>query len=157
MQYSSPEVDRLLSQALIETEILKRINLYREAERKVLEDAPMIPWVYLTYEIVFQPYVKGLEIRFIRDLLGCDDVRAGWDRGSSSTKLHIRIYWTPACGSLKGLPPTQTRVIPGCQGKTPGAQMHFASEFRLSQASHSINGQKMTIQANPGGTIFIIL
>ncbi len=87
---------------------------------------------------------------FIRDLLGCDDVRAGWDRGSSSTKLHIRIYWTPACGSLKRLPPTQTMGIPGFQRETPVAQMHFVSEFPLSQGGHSINGLKMTIQANPG-------
>lgn len=62
MQYSSPVVDRLLSQALIETEILKRINLYREAERKILEDALMIPWVYMTYETVLQPYVMSFEI-----------------------------------------------------------------------------------------------
>ncbi|MGW8223541.1 MAG: ABC transporter substrate-binding protein, partial [Syntrophobacteria bacterium] len=62
MQYSNPEVDRLLSQALIETEILRRVELYREAERLILADAPMIPWIYLTFESVFQPYVKGLEI-----------------------------------------------------------------------------------------------
>jgi ABC-type transport system substrate-binding protein len=62
MQYSNPEVDRLLSQALTETEILRRVELYREAERLILADAPMIPWIYLTFESLFQPYVKGLEI-----------------------------------------------------------------------------------------------
>ena len=62
MQYSNPKVDRLLSQALTETEILRRVELYREAERLILADAPMIPWIYLTFESVFQPYVKGLEI-----------------------------------------------------------------------------------------------
>jgi ABC-type transport system substrate-binding protein len=62
MQYSNSKVDRVLSEALIETETLKRISYYREAERIILQDVPMIPWVYLTYETVFQPYVKGLEI-----------------------------------------------------------------------------------------------
>jgi peptide/nickel transport system substrate-binding protein/oligopeptide transport system substrate-binding protein len=62
MQYNNPKVDRLLSQALIETEILRRVEFYREAERIILADAPMIPWIYLTFESVFQPYVKGLEI-----------------------------------------------------------------------------------------------
>jgi len=62
MQYKNPKVDRLLSQALIETEILRRVELYREAERIILADAPMIPWIYLTFESLFQPRVKGLEI-----------------------------------------------------------------------------------------------
>ncbi len=62
MQYSNPEVDHLLSQALLPTEMITRANLYREAERIILEDAPLIPWLYLTFESVFQSYVKGLEI-----------------------------------------------------------------------------------------------
>ena len=62
MRYSNPRVDSLLSQALVETDVLRRVELYREAERIVLADAPMIPWIYLTFESVFQPYVKGLEI-----------------------------------------------------------------------------------------------
>jgi hypothetical protein len=48
------------------------------------------------------------------------------------------------------LPPRQMKVVPGCQGKTPVAQMHFASELSLSRSGHSINGQKITIQANSG-------
>ncbi len=62
MRYSNLQVDRRLSQAVMETDILKRVKLYREAERMILEDAPMIPWLYLTFESVFQPYVKGLQI-----------------------------------------------------------------------------------------------
>ena len=62
MRYSDPRVDSLLSQALVETDVLTRVELYREAERIVLADAPLIPWIYLTFESVFQPYVKGLEI-----------------------------------------------------------------------------------------------
>ena len=62
MRYSEAEVDQLLSKAQAETDILKRVSLYRQAERIILEDAPMIPFMYLTFESVFQPYVKGLEI-----------------------------------------------------------------------------------------------
>jgi ABC-type transport system substrate-binding protein len=62
MRYRSSDVDRLLSQALGETDLLKRVNLYREAERIILAQAPMVPWIYLTFESTFQPYVKGLEI-----------------------------------------------------------------------------------------------
>jgi len=87
---------------------------------------------------------------FIRNLLGCDDERTEMDRGISSTKLHIRICWTQDCGPLKRLPPTQTKSTPGCQSKTPVAQMHFASELPLSRGSHNINGHKITIQENSG-------
>ena len=62
MRYRDSNVDRLLSQALGETELLKRVDLYREAERITLAQVPMVPWIYLTFESTFQPYVKGLEI-----------------------------------------------------------------------------------------------
>jgi len=59
---------------------------------------------------------------------------------SSSTKLHIRISWTEVNGFVAWLPPTQMHVIPGCQSKTPVAQMHFASEHLLSKGNPGING-----------------
>jgi len=61
-------------------------------------------------------------------------------RKSSSTKLHIRISWTGVNGFAAWLSPMQMKVIPGCQSKTPVAQMLFASEHLLSKASHGING-----------------
>jgi ABC-type transport system substrate-binding protein len=62
MHYHNPEVDRLLSQALRETQMLKRMGLYRDAERIILAETPLVPWIYATPESAFQPYVKGLEI-----------------------------------------------------------------------------------------------
>jgi len=62
MRYNNPEMDLLLAQALVETDIIKRVRLYREAESTILEDAPLIPFMYWVFEAVFQPYVKGLEI-----------------------------------------------------------------------------------------------
>jgi hypothetical protein len=44
----------------------------------------------------------------------------------------------------------QTTIIPGFEDKTPVAQMHFASEHLLSQSSHRIKSQKITLHANPG-------
>jgi hypothetical protein len=64
--------------------------------------------------------------------------------------MHIRIYLIPADGPSKRLPPTQKKGIPGCQGKTPVAQTHFALELPLSQGNHRIDVQKITIQANSG-------
>jgi hypothetical protein len=55
------------------------------------------------------------------------------DRKNSSTKLHIRANWTGFIGFATWLPPTQMKVLPGCQSKTPVAQMHFASEYLLSK------------------------
>jgi ABC-type transport system substrate-binding protein len=62
MRYHNSKVDRLLSQAPRETDLLKRVNLYRQAERIILAEAPIVPLIYLTFESAFQPYVKGLEI-----------------------------------------------------------------------------------------------
>jgi peptide/nickel transport system substrate-binding protein/oligopeptide transport system substrate-binding protein len=62
MRYNNSKVDRLLAQALVETDIINRVRLYREAERMILEDAPLIPFMYWVFEAAFQPYVKGLEI-----------------------------------------------------------------------------------------------
>lgn len=62
MRYHNPEVDQLLRQALAETDFLKRMAFYRKAEHIILDDAPMIPWMYWTFESAFQPHVRGLEI-----------------------------------------------------------------------------------------------
>ncbi len=40
--YSNPEVDRLIELGMQELNPQRRIEIYREAERKILEDAPMI-------------------------------------------------------------------------------------------------------------------
>jgi len=67
--------------------------------------------------------------------------------------MHIRIYYLISSGGFsKRLPVKQKRVIPGCQGKTPVAQMHFASELPLSLGNHIMEGQNKTSKANPGLT-----
>ncbi len=60
--YRNSEADRLMEKARKELDTLKRTDLYRKAEEIVLEDAPLIPILHRTYEEIYQPYVKGIEV-----------------------------------------------------------------------------------------------
>jgi peptide/nickel transport system substrate-binding protein/oligopeptide transport system substrate-binding protein len=60
--YSNPEVDRLLEQAQREVDDFTRLPLYRQAEALIMADAPTVNLVYYTFEHLFQPYVKGVEL-----------------------------------------------------------------------------------------------
>jgi peptide/nickel transport system substrate-binding protein/oligopeptide transport system substrate-binding protein len=62
MGYGNQKVDALLAEALTRVDVLKRAAIYREVEALILEDAAMVPLLYLTFESVFQPYVKGVQI-----------------------------------------------------------------------------------------------
>jgi ABC-type transport system substrate-binding protein len=58
--YSNPQLDQLLDRARVEANHDRRIGMYQEAERMLLNDAP---WAFLYYPIktqVTQPYVRGL-------------------------------------------------------------------------------------------------
>ena len=60
--YSNPEVDRLLDEARSAGDYLKRIQLYRHIEALIMADAPVVTLSYHTFENVFQPYVRGIEL-----------------------------------------------------------------------------------------------
>ena len=62
MNYQNPEVDRLLEQARSETDYEKRVQLYRQIEALVIEDAPLVAQHYNSNNYVFQPWVKGIEM-----------------------------------------------------------------------------------------------
>jgi ABC-type transport system substrate-binding protein len=66
-RYQNPQVDRLLDRARAEQVYLKRVELYREAERLIMEDSPLIPLSYLNYERLFQPYVQSIEVSALGD------------------------------------------------------------------------------------------
>jgi len=66
-RYANPQTDRLLDQARAEQRYLKRIELYQQAERQVMEDAPIIPLNYYSYERLFQPYVQSVEVSALGD------------------------------------------------------------------------------------------
>jgi len=57
--YSNPRLDTLLDHARVELDPRRRIEMYRQAERIVVNDAP---WAFLYYPVkteVRQPYVRG--------------------------------------------------------------------------------------------------
>jgi ABC-type oligopeptide transport system substrate-binding subunit len=60
--YRNAAVDGLLDSARRETDDLRRVKLYREAEQLILQDAPVVPLLHYTYQRLFQPYVDGIEI-----------------------------------------------------------------------------------------------
>ena len=66
-RYRNERVDRLLDGARAEQAYNKRIGLYREAERLIIQDSPVIPLNYDSYERLFQPYVQSIEISALGD------------------------------------------------------------------------------------------
>jgi peptide/nickel transport system substrate-binding protein/oligopeptide transport system substrate-binding protein len=65
--YANPVVDGLLTRARAEQDPLQRVELYRRAEEQILEDAPVLPIWHLTYERLFQSYVRSVEVNGLGD------------------------------------------------------------------------------------------
>jgi oligopeptide transport system substrate-binding protein len=66
--YHNVQVDRLLEGARAEQDQnKKRFELYRQAERLIMEDAPVFPINYSSYERLFQSYVKSIEVNALGD------------------------------------------------------------------------------------------
>ncbi|HEV8662679.1 MAG TPA: ABC transporter substrate-binding protein [Candidatus Methylomirabilis sp.] len=61
-KYRNPEVDALLDRAEKEADYFARVRLYQRAERIIVRDAPVIVLGYYTFEHVFQPYVRGIQV-----------------------------------------------------------------------------------------------
>jgi len=60
--YGSGEVDSLIRRARGETDQVKRMTLYREAERKVLDDPPLVPVIFLSTQVAFQKNVRNIDL-----------------------------------------------------------------------------------------------
>ena len=65
--YANPVVDDLLIQARAEKDLRRRVDLYRRAEQLILDDVPLIPSLHYTYERLFQPYVRSVEVNGLGD------------------------------------------------------------------------------------------
>ena len=66
--YHNVQVDRLLERARVEQDQRStRLEAYRQAERLIMEDAPVFPINYSNYERLFQPYVKSIEVNALGD------------------------------------------------------------------------------------------
>jgi peptide/nickel transport system substrate-binding protein/oligopeptide transport system substrate-binding protein len=65
--YRNPEVDQLLEQARKEFDYPRRIALYRDVQRIVMDEAPWITQHNHVFERLYQPYVNGVQISFLGD------------------------------------------------------------------------------------------
>jgi peptide/nickel transport system substrate-binding protein len=65
--YANPQLDELLGRARNEADGQRRVDLYRRAEQMVLDDAVVIPFFHYTYERVFQPYVRAVQVSGLGD------------------------------------------------------------------------------------------
>jgi len=61
-RYTNPEVDKLLDEAQTATDEVKRMQLYREVEQKVIQDTPAI-WLFHSQSL----YLKGKNINGINE------------------------------------------------------------------------------------------
>ena len=61
-QYQNSAVDRLLEKARGEIDNFKRLALYREAEKLILEDAPTVNLVHYAVEYLTHSYVHGFTL-----------------------------------------------------------------------------------------------
>lgn len=65
--YANAQLDAILQQARDEGDGQRRMDLYRRAEQLVVDEAVVIPFFHYTYERVFQPYVKSIEVSGLGD------------------------------------------------------------------------------------------
>ncbi len=65
--YRNQAVDSMIEKAQRESDYKKRIAMYTELQRIIMEDAPVIVLNTLAYERVFQPYVRNFKTKAIGD------------------------------------------------------------------------------------------
>jgi peptide/nickel transport system substrate-binding protein/oligopeptide transport system substrate-binding protein len=65
--YTNPVVDGLLDTARKTHDAPQRADLYRRAEQVIVDDAAVIPIFHYSYEQLFQPYVRSIEVSGLGD------------------------------------------------------------------------------------------
>jgi peptide/nickel transport system substrate-binding protein/oligopeptide transport system substrate-binding protein len=65
--YTNAQVDALLLRARNEPDVSRRVDLYRRVEQAVIDDAPILPVWHYSYERIFQPYVRNVEVSGLGD------------------------------------------------------------------------------------------
>jgi len=65
--YRDPIVDAMIEKAQRESDYKKRIAMYTDLQKIIMEDAPVIVLNTLAYERVFQPYVRNFKTKAIGD------------------------------------------------------------------------------------------
>ena len=64
MHYKSKDVDQMLLTARRIVDSVERAEMYRRIEALVLKSSPLIPLFYLSIDRVYQPTVKGIQVRY---------------------------------------------------------------------------------------------
>jgi ABC-type oligopeptide transport system substrate-binding subunit len=62
MRYNNAKVDEMLQDALGIQDPIERARQYSAIEAEILKDSPAVPLVYLSVDIVYQPYVRDIEV-----------------------------------------------------------------------------------------------
>ncbi len=75
--YSNPELDALLEAARIEPDVTRRIEMYQQAERIIVDDAPVLFLTHSLSYLLVQPYVKG----FVYTPISISNERYMWLEG----------------------------------------------------------------------------
>ncbi len=65
--FRNDAVDALLRRARDEREMHRKLQLYQDIERQVMESAPVVALSYSTYERLFKPDVKGIQVSALGD------------------------------------------------------------------------------------------
>lgn len=65
MGYDNSKIDQKLESARREGDYIKRMQIYREVERLVMEDAPLIAQHVNSFNYLFQPWVKGIAVSYL--------------------------------------------------------------------------------------------
>ncbi len=68
--YHNPQMEELLERAAAEMDEESRLELYRQAERILVEDPPCLPLVYGVNHLLVKPYVSG----FVPNPMGVPDL-----------------------------------------------------------------------------------
>lgn len=59
--YSNPEVDKLMKAALSETDTAKRMQMWAQAQERIVSEAPVVFMFYNELFFLQKPYVKDIE------------------------------------------------------------------------------------------------
>jgi len=60
-RYGNPELDALLEEARTEQDVNRRMSLYQQAEKIIVEEAVWVPLYYGRDHVLVKPYVKGFQ------------------------------------------------------------------------------------------------
>lgn len=72
MKYSNPVIDELLDKGNLETDVEKRAEIYKEFQKVLSEDLPVMPLTEWCYIVVNKDYVEGHYVN-LKDTVGSAD------------------------------------------------------------------------------------